>query len=476
MFSRLPRHVIADVLRVLGFALAVITGVFFIGSLYVSVREGISAVQILRIAPFLIPYPLPYVLPFSLLLSAALVYGRLAGDNELTAIRASGIHMGRIILPVLVLGLGVGAVSLWLSDHVIPACAQKKNDVVKAAWDSLLHLRKGENFDVVLGRHSLHIDRYEGRRFEGVVLSFPEDERVVRIVAERGELLVAEGGQSVVLSLEGASAASYDPATGREVSAGTAASIAYPLDVRRKSPRPEALSTRAMRRELRAVRRVLGGGASPVSFPLSGFERSVDGAFLRAGWAAGRRFESVTLGYRDGEHWRMIRAAWALVARGPEGSSIELHQGTEGAIPDADAEPDLVRPFENLVFGAGAPPPVEALLADVDQWFAERYAPLQARLTSELARRKALALGCLTFLLVGIPIPILVPHPNRLVPFFLGLILVVFLFFVPFYLGYQMARDGVLTGFGIPAQWGPWLGNLVLAPVGAWLTFRVFRA
>src|SRR5436189_447013 len=50
-----------------------------------------------------LPIAFSYMAPWALLISATLtgtmVYGRMAGENEIDAMRASGIHAGRILAP-----------------------------------------------------------------------------------------------------------------------------------------------------------------------------------------------------------------------------------------------------------------------------------------------------------------------------------------------------------------------------------------
>ena len=47
----------------------------------------------MHLVPYVIPSTLPYTIPVSLLFAATVVYGRLAGDNEIIAIKTAGLSV-----------------------------------------------------------------------------------------------------------------------------------------------------------------------------------------------------------------------------------------------------------------------------------------------------------------------------------------------------------------------------------------------
>src|SRR5258705_12245872 len=51
------------------------------------------------------PYVLSFSLPMAMLAAALLVFGRMSADNEITAIRASGVGLGRVGSPVILRAL-----------------------------------------------------------------------------------------------------------------------------------------------------------------------------------------------------------------------------------------------------------------------------------------------------------------------------------------------------------------------------------
>src|SRR5947207_7679853 len=84
-------------------------------------QHGLSPTQILAAIPLLVPSTLPYTIPATTLFASCVVYGRLAHDNEILAIRAAGINLLKVISPAVLLGLVMSAVTAGLYFEVIPS-------------------------------------------------------------------------------------------------------------------------------------------------------------------------------------------------------------------------------------------------------------------------------------------------------------------------------------------------------------------
>ena len=87
----LQRYVIGEVTRSFGLALLTMTAIFVLFMVAAQARDiGLSPSDIMHLVPYVIPSTLPYTIPVSLLFAATVVYGRLAGDNEIIAIKTAG--------------------------------------------------------------------------------------------------------------------------------------------------------------------------------------------------------------------------------------------------------------------------------------------------------------------------------------------------------------------------------------------------
>lgn len=99
--------------------------------------EQISPADVARLFLYFIPFVASFMLPIAALLSCALVYGRLAADNELDACKASGINILRLMASAVGLALVVGAASFYLSNFKVPELFKQINEFKDAAQRSL---------------------------------------------------------------------------------------------------------------------------------------------------------------------------------------------------------------------------------------------------------------------------------------------------------------------------------------------------
>jgi len=79
-----------------------------------------SAAETVRLVLLLIPFVISYALPMGMLTGILLTLGRLSADNEITAMRAAGLSLGRIAMPIFVLGLLGAVVGLPINFKAMP--------------------------------------------------------------------------------------------------------------------------------------------------------------------------------------------------------------------------------------------------------------------------------------------------------------------------------------------------------------------
>src|SRR5689334_18167924 len=117
----LQRYVLNDLLRIFGLAITVLTMLLVVmGVVQEAAKNGLGAQQILKILPYIVPSLLPFTIPATLLLTVCIVYGRMAGDHEIGAIKAAGINVLAVLLPSFVLGGVLSLGTFVLTDQFIP--------------------------------------------------------------------------------------------------------------------------------------------------------------------------------------------------------------------------------------------------------------------------------------------------------------------------------------------------------------------
>jgi lipopolysaccharide export system permease protein len=98
-----------------------ITGILLMAGIIAEAsQQGLGPTQILAAIPLLVPSTLPYTIPATTLFATCVVYGRLAADNEILAIKSAGINVIKVVRPGIILGLAMSAATIGLYYRIIP--------------------------------------------------------------------------------------------------------------------------------------------------------------------------------------------------------------------------------------------------------------------------------------------------------------------------------------------------------------------
>lgn len=134
----LQRYILGDLLKVFGILLSIMTVLLvFLGVFREVTESGLGAEQALQILPFVVPSLMPFTIPATLLLTVCLVYGRISGDQEVTAAKAAGINVMSMLAPALLLGVVMSLASLALTDRVIPWAVGRMQQIITDAMEDV---------------------------------------------------------------------------------------------------------------------------------------------------------------------------------------------------------------------------------------------------------------------------------------------------------------------------------------------------
>lgn len=160
--------------------------------------KGLSIWVILEYIALNLAWILALAIPLSVLVAVLLAYGRLATDHEITAMRTGGISMPRIMAPALVFSILVGSFTLYFNTTILPDVNHRARLLGSDIY------RKRPDMDIVPGYfiddlpdYNIRVNEVTEEGLSGVVIFSKSDLREqVSIFAETGRTETV-GGQII---------------------------------------------------------------------------------------------------------------------------------------------------------------------------------------------------------------------------------------------------------------------------------------
>ncbi len=206
----LSRYVLREHLGPLAFALTALTSLLllnFIAKRFGDlVGKGLPTAVIAEFFMLAIPFTVAMTLPMACLVAVLYAFSRLASESEITAIKASGVSMSRVMAPVLG-GATVLAIGMVLfNDFLLPEANHRlrilQTDIGRTK--PTFALREQVINDIVPGRvflRAARIDKASNRLHGVVIYDFGDGSKRRTIVADSGDIKLIEGTGDMSLLL-----------------------------------------------------------------------------------------------------------------------------------------------------------------------------------------------------------------------------------------------------------------------------------
>jgi lipopolysaccharide export system permease protein len=171
------------------------------------VGKDLGVAVILKLLFFLSVTIVPISLPLAVLLSSLMTYGNLGEHHELTAIKASGIALTRILRPVWLASLVLGGIAFWFNNSIVP----KANlNAYSLLWDVrqkklALDIREGVFYNGIPG-YTIKVNKKEGPNKDALmgIMIYDHTQKsgnATVMLADSGRMFTRFGGQYLGLEL-----------------------------------------------------------------------------------------------------------------------------------------------------------------------------------------------------------------------------------------------------------------------------------
>lgn len=173
----LNRHILKNLLYIFVASLLVLTFILVLGlmiKILSRLDTTVSQIFIFKMFLMLLPKILAYAIPIASLVSVTLVFSRMSAENEITAMRASGISLWQIVNPAILLALVSSGCLFYLNMFAVPHLEATRKSMMKGELLSnpSTFLRGGTTID--LGGLSVEIGE---KREDGTL----KDLRVIEV-------------------------------------------------------------------------------------------------------------------------------------------------------------------------------------------------------------------------------------------------------------------------------------------------------
>jgi lipopolysaccharide export system permease protein len=163
-----------------------------------AIRYGLSFSKAIQLLVMRLPEIVAYTFPMSMLLAALLSFSRLSGDSEITAFRAGGISLYRLIIPTLIIGILVSVITLIFNELVVPnANTTAKNIIFEAHHKGTPSVKENVNLPEYEGgylKRLIYARSLEGKIMKEVTVSEYTQGRFARIIFADQAEWQKEGG------------------------------------------------------------------------------------------------------------------------------------------------------------------------------------------------------------------------------------------------------------------------------------------
>lgn len=202
----IDRYILRSLVVSFLFTLTVFTFVLFTGTLFKIIELLLGKIDVLFIGEFFmysIPYLLSYAIPMAFLAAVLLVFGQLSGEHEITALKASGVSVYRIIAAPLFMAVVLTVFCVFLNDIVLPYChfqlRMLKREIGTKSPAALIE--PGVMIDH-FENYMIYIDEIDGNQFKNISIQQEMPDAMPRFIkAEHGEYEVDQERKLLILRL-----------------------------------------------------------------------------------------------------------------------------------------------------------------------------------------------------------------------------------------------------------------------------------
>lgn len=403
----------------------------------------------------------PMALPLAILLASLMTFGNLGERFELTAMKASGISLMKVMRPLIVFIALVAIGAFFFQNYVLPVAQAKMWTLLYSVRQKSpeLEIPEGVFYDQIPG-YNFYVeekDRESGTLFDMMIYDVSRGFENARIIlADSGHLKLADDKEHLFLQLH--SGEQFENL--RENSAGG--------NSQNQPYRRESFKLKEILLKFDAnFNRMDESGMRNqyVGKNISQLRATIDSVTLRV--------DSIGAGYaRDIKERDYMRVPYWR-ERVVDGNRVKMKQQPVAMEAPLDMDSLFYKERPAMVASYLSQALLKAQRVKQDYEF-KSYAMDADRETIrrhgiEMQKKFTLSFACLIFFFIGAPLGAIIRKGGLGTPLVISVILFI-IYYIIDNTGYKMARDGKLE-----VWMGMWLSSAILLPLGVFFTYKAMK-
>ena len=205
----LNRYVLREHLGPLVFAMSALTSLLLLN--YIAkqlpqlVGKGLPPDVIFEFVVLSLPFTIAMTLPMAVLVATLHAFSRFAADSEITAVKASGIALPRIMAPVVIAGLLLSLMMVWFNDQVMPAAnyalTTLGNDIARKKPTFSLRPQVINQVGPGLFLRAVHMEGGSSEMRDVTIYDFSDQAHRRTIRADSGHIELSPDGRDLIMTL-----------------------------------------------------------------------------------------------------------------------------------------------------------------------------------------------------------------------------------------------------------------------------------
>ena len=471
----ISRYVLREHLGPLVFSMSALTSLLLLN--YIAkqlpqlVGKGLPFNVIAEFIALSLPFTIALTLPMAVLVATLHAFSRLAADSEITAFKASGLALPRLMAPVVVSGLILSLIMVWFNDQVMPAAnytlQNLSNDIARKKPTFLLRPQViNEVRPQTLYLRASRIDKLTSDMRDVTIWDFSDAQRRRTIRAETGHVELSADGHDLMLTLgKGYSVELARAEMGRLQRVQFTRDFVRIRGIGNDLERNKAGAEKSDREktvceledQLQAARHQRDSLFAALRRLDPGVARSVGNPVVRrgSGNVYCRLLRTLT-----------VRSAHAAELQARDTTRKDTTVKVSPGMEEATRNPKLIAPSSGGADPNGQATPVLIESMKIQLSNAQRVIDGNQ---VEIEKKFAIATACVIFALLGAPVAFRFPRGG--VGMTIGVSLAVF---GVYYMGLNVGEDLARRNF-LPPALAMWSTNLILLAIGVVLTARLGR-